>query len=323
MKSNIFFFLCLIMAWTHPQHASTTKGCCPSLTKLQALHKKVEKETIMEAIALLSMTTKKNIQNRMNQIPRSVLEESLAKIERTYQKLQTIQKSSSNTEVKKSVTPDLVFRTRYLVNKIKETLKEYERGDRGGRGYLGHAGTSEKSRQKKQIEGHPAPTQTIERIHATQKAAKQTSASSSLQAVSSEDGNDFEPPAKRQKISKHTQAESSHSITTQEPASLEECTQSALAACAKGSKNKTFLSAAVVIDNSAHPEISLQGALLKNLSPEHAHKHYIVHPSQAKNLLQGDIFCVKAIKPEKMFDRNIVYGFKAPGATCSIVESSL
>lgn len=293
MKHVLVGWLILGASLSSSGATPSKKGCCPSFEKMKKLHIQVEKETILEALALLSMTTKSNIKNRIQQVPRSVLEDSLSKLERTHTKLKAITESArAHPSVKKAVSVDLLNRMRYLINKIKETLKEYERGDRGGRGHMGHAGTSQKARKAKMAKGRADPAQRLEEEDALDEAAEE---------LADEIDTDYDHALNQE-------SEDDEGVFTG-------CKSTAEAACKNASKKGAFLSAAVVIEDSEIPSDHSKGAALENFTKEHMGKKYLVHPKQAKGLHSGDIFCVKAVKPETQFGRKIVYGQKA-SASC-------
>ena len=152
MTKVIYIFSFILLSASLPQNIQATisaaKTCSDSLKKLKRLHAVTEQETILEAMALLTMMTKNNIKDRIVQIPQDVLEKSLEKLQRTLQKLEAYQNDEETPlAIKNAITPDIVSRTNYLVNKIQETLKEYERGARGNsHSPLGHAGSNKKKR---------------------------------------------------------------------------------------------------------------------------------------------------------------------------------
>ena len=242
-----------------PSQASTptAKDCCRSLKKFQELNHRVQEETLLEALSLLAMMTKQNIKNRIVQIPQSVLEKSIEQLERTYAKMQMAHENEAdNSLVKKSVNDETLNRMRYLINKIKETLKEYERGDRGARGHLGHAGTSQKARKRKAAAGRrPAP-----------------------------------PTVKREKTETPSMDDEGFSENLG-PSILEMCEEKAIQTC-KQEQERTgtpFVTASAVTKNATH------GAVLNNFTEGHRDESYLVHPSQSPGLNPGDIVCVKKI----------------------------
>ncbi len=262
-----------------PSQASTptAKDCCRSLKKFQELNHRVQEETLLEALSLLAMMTKQNIKNRIIQIPQSVLEQSVDQLERTYAKMQMAHENEAdNSLVKKSVNDETLNRMKYLINKIKETLKEYERGDRGARGHLGHAGTSQKARKRKAAAGRrPTP-----------------------------------PTVKREKTETHSMEDEGFSENLG-PSILEICEEKALQTCAQ-EQEKTgiaFVTASIIVENGTH------GAILNNFTEEHAGKNYLVHPNQSPGLSPGDIICVKKIT-KKEYDGMPYVQIVPTQATC-------
>lgn len=132
----------------NPGRYKITDPCCKDLKLLNKEHKQLEKDSFYESVALLTLLSKKDIKDRLPQIPVEVLKSTIEEMESTYVWMERASQHPKTPEdLKTLLTKTLLPRSKYLVNAINEMIHQHTIGQRGGRGPLGHAGTNRKKRK--------------------------------------------------------------------------------------------------------------------------------------------------------------------------------
>lgn len=131
----------------NPGRHKITDPCCKDLKVLNKEHKQLEKDSFYESVALLTLLSKKDIKDRLPQIPVEVLKSTIEEMESTYVWMERASQHAKTPEdLKNLLTKTLIPRSKYLVNAMNEMIHQYNTGKRGGRGALGHAGSNRKKK---------------------------------------------------------------------------------------------------------------------------------------------------------------------------------
>ena len=70
--------------FTVPASINSSKPCCKELKSLRQEHQALERDSFYESIALLTLLTKKDIKERLPQIPLNVLKKVIGEMQSTY-----------------------------------------------------------------------------------------------------------------------------------------------------------------------------------------------------------------------------------------------
>jgi hypothetical protein len=129
----------------NPTQFKVTDPCCKDLKNLNKQHKNLEKESFYESVALLTLLTKKDIKERLPQIPPDVLKATINEMHSTYVWMERAAKHPKTpTSLRDHLEKTLLPRSKYLVNAMAELIHQYDKGRRGARSALGHAGSNRK-----------------------------------------------------------------------------------------------------------------------------------------------------------------------------------